>query len=143
MLTIAVVIIYSEEIKARMKGEEYKEPEYLYSPPKSVIVKDILLMIILDVMAISIAYFAGKWIYFNLRPLQKFILNHPMVWKRGVMAAGLFPICVGKICLNFAPKAKNDDDIFAIIATINMAILLVFSIIAFLSGHASSFLPKS
>ena len=142
MLIISVVIIYSEEIKAHIKGEKYKKPEYLYIPSRITIAKDILLMILLDVMVIFVAYYTGKWIYFNLRPLQKFILNHPLIWKRGVMATGLFPVCVGKICLNFAPKTKNDDDFFAMIATVNMAILLVFSILAFLSGHASSFLPK-
>ena len=141
MLAVMIGVFYFEEIKARIKGEEYKEPEPLYKPETKTLIKDVLIMVLFDALVLFIIYFIGKWFYFNIRPLQKFIFFNPLVWKWGLIALFLLPVFVGKFCCIVEKKAKNDDDIFALITIFNMSILIIFSFVAFISGHSSSFMP--
>ncbi len=143
LLIFAIIItisFYYDEIKAKIKGEEYKEPEFRYKLTKIVFLKYILPLIIVDLLIIYMANLIGRWIYFDVKHMIKWLLPIPsFAIKYAIVSLVVWPCVIGRIVYQILLTAETEDDFLAAILFFNFPMTAILILMSFLIGHAYSF----
>ncbi len=139
LATIITISTYYGEIKAKIKGEEYKETEFKYKLTKTVFLKNILPLIIVDLLIIYLANLIGRWIYFDVKHMIKWIFPIPSFLIRYILVSMIvWPYVIGRIVYQTLLTAETEDDFLAAILFFNFPMTAILALMSFLIGHAYS-----
>ncbi len=134
--------VYYDRIVAKIKGKEYKRPMTDYEPSKLVVFKSIAMVITIDVIFSFFAFYIGRYVYFNLQPIFKWVLRQPNYTIR--IATVLIAISAAQLVKFVTRKintANNEEDILTVFAIFNFPFMILSPIMAFYIGHVISFYP--
>ena len=137
------IMLYYDEIKEKITGEKRERPKTDYEPPNLVVAKIVSMVLSIDAIFGFLAFVIGKYIYFNIRPIFKWITHQPeYMLQIAILAAIVFSAWFGKLVARKFNSAENEDDILNAFAIFNLPFMLMVPILTFYIGHAISFFPK-